>query len=283
MSEVIASVSGVRKILAKYNLRAEKRFGQNFLISENIVKKIAIEACEKDLPVIEVGPGIGSLTQQLAKYSKCVYAYEIDKKLPSVLKEELKDLTNVKIIQQDFLTLDLEANPHFKTPLTFCSNLPYYITTPILFKLISANLPIQKITVMMQKEVAMRLSAKPKESEYGALTVIINYLYEVKTLFQVKRTFFLPVPNVDSTVIQLSPIKKIKAVDNAQAFYTFVQKCFVQRRKTLFNNLRAFLPLNDVNDVLNKCNLKIETRAQELDVNTFIAMYEVIYERKSVC
>lgn len=278
MKQAIATSKRTHEILEKYQLHAQKRFGQNFLIDENVVKKIAEAACDKDCLVLEVGPGIGSLTEQLAKCAKEVVSYEIDKKLPMVLQQELADYHNITILNEDFLKVDLSNAFFANQEITFCSNLPYYITTPILFRLMESPLHLRRITVMMQKEVAQRLQAKPNDPEYGALSVIIAYRYEVKTVLQVKRHCFSPAPKVDSTVVSLMPIKE-RNFSFEKPFYSFVQQCFHQRRKTLFNNLKNLFEAERIISAFERCSLSLEVRAQELSLEDFITLFGVLYER----
>ena len=281
MSEVIATPSKTAEILRRYDLRAQKRFGQNFLIDPNIVRKIAEAACEKDLPVLEVGPGIGSLTQQLCLYAKEVYTYEIDKKLIPVLQQELGEYEDLTITEGDFLEVDLDSVPFKEEEITFCSNLPYYVTTPILFKLIESPLKIRRMTVMVQKEVAERFRAQPCDPEYGALSVILAYRYEVKNLLNVGKGAFSPQPKVDSTVVTFTP-KGEGDPAFEKSFYPFVQKCFAQRRKTLYNNLRQIPEVADPAGLLQKLGFKENVRAQELNVQDFIRLHQEVYEGKSV-
>lgn len=277
MREAIATPKKTQEILNKYQLHAQKRFGQNFLIDVNIVQNIAKVACDADCLCLEVGPGIGSLTQQLALYAPEVIAYEIDKKLVPLLQKELASYPQVKIREADFLELDLHQVDFKDKELTFCSNLPYYITTPILFKLLESPLHIRRFTVMMQKEVAERLWAQPNSPEYGALSVIIAYRYQVKKVLAVKRHCFSPAPKVDSVVLQLLPIRAQNYAFE-QSFYRFVQCCFKQRRKTLFNNLKTEFASEKILSVFCQLNLKENVRAQELDLLQFLALHEAFYE-----
>ena len=206
-NKTIATTARTREILNTYNLRAKKNFGQNFLVDASVTGRMA-STLRDDSVVIEVGPGIGSLTEELAKRAKHVRSYEIDERLIPVLEDTLKDYDNVEIVLQDILETDInkELQPLVEKykHIEFAANLPYYITTPVLFKLFESSIPFEKIVVMIQKEVADRFSAKPGTKEYGALSVESQYLYDVKKLFNVPRTSFNTAPNVDSAVISFT-------------------------------------------------------------------------------
>lgn len=273
----IATVSRTNEILDKYNLKAKKKFGQNFLIDANTVEKIARNACDKDHITIEIGPGIGSLTQKLAKYSKEVISYEIDSSLIPVLKETLGDLDNVTVIEEDFLNTDLGKASYHDEEIVVAANLPYYITTPILFKLFESDLKIKCISVMVQKEVADRFKASVNSKDYNALSVIVQHSYDVNILMNISKNVFNPKPNVDSAVIVFKPKAK-KYVKNEKEFYEMVKMAFTQRRKTLFNNLKEHFDIEKIRKMYELLGLKDAVRAQEIDLDTFIRIYEVLYE-----
>lgn len=273
----IATVSRTNEILDKYNLKAKKKFGQNFLIDANTVEKIAKNACDKDHITIEIGPGIGSLTQKLAKYSKEVISYEIDSSLIPVLKETLGDLDNVTVIEEDFLNTDLGKASYRDEEIVVAANLPYYITTPILFKLFESDLKIKCISVMVQKEVADRFKASVNSKDYNALSVIVQHSYDVSILMNISKNVFNPKPNVDSAVIVFKPKTK-KYVKDEKEFYEMVKMAFTQRRKTLFNNLKEHFDNEKIKKMYETLGLKDSIRAQEIDLDTFIRIYEVLYE-----
>lgn len=273
----IATVSRTNEILDKYNLKAKKKFGQNFLIDANTVEKIAKNACDKDHITIEIGPGIGSLTQKLAKYSKEVISYEIDSSLIPVLKETLGDLDNVTVIEEDFLNTDLGKASYHDEEIVVAANLPYYITTPILFKLFESDLKIKCISVMVQKEVADRFKASVNSKDYNALSVIVQHSYDVGILMNISKNVFNPKPNVDSAVIVFKPKTK-KYVKDEKEFYEMVKMAFTQRRKTLFNNLKEHFDNEKIKKMYETLGLKDSIRAQEIDLDTFIKIYEVLYE-----
>ena len=273
----IATVSRTNEILDKYNLKAKKKFGQYFLIDANTVEKIAKNACDKDHITIEIGPGIGSLTQKLAKYSKEVISYEIDSSLIPVLKETLGDLDNVTVIEEDFLNTDLGKASYHDEEIVVAANLPYYITTPILFKLFESDLKIKCISVMVQKEVADRFKASVNSKDYNALSVIVQHSYDVGILMNISKNVFNPKPNVDSAVIVFKPKTK-KYVKDEKEFYEMVKMAFTQRRKTLFNNLKEHFDNEKIKKMYETLGLKDSIRAQEIDLDTFIRIYEVLYE-----
>ena len=281
-NKTIATTARTREILNTYNLRAKKNFGQNFLVDASVTGRMA-STLRDDSVVIEVGPGIGSLTEELAKRAKHVRSYEIDERLIPVLEDTLKDYDNVEIVLQDILETDInkELQPlvdKYKH-IEFVANLPYYITTPVLFKLFESSIPFEKIVVMIQKEVADRFSAKPGTKEYGALSVESQYLYDVKKLFNVPRTSFNPAPNVDSAVISFTKHEKNKTVDNEKLFFELVKACFNQRRKSLYNNLREYFDSKEkAESLLLKANIPLETRAEMLDLNLYIELYKALKE-----
>lgn len=269
---MIASVSYVKNILERNDLRAKKKFGQNFLIDGNIVDKIARIACVDNCTVIEVGPGIGSLSELLLKYAKQVYAYEIDEDMYNILNTEFKERFQVELI--DFLDVDLTKVPYRDERLCFASNLPYYVTTPILFKLFESDLKFEKITVMVQREVADRFKAKQGSEDYNALSIMVQYLYDVKLEMTISKSVFYPSPNVDSAVVSFTP-KIERNREFEQGFFEFVKICFAKRRKTLQNNLKELVASAEATEIIAKAGLKPTVRAQELSLNEFIKLYEV--------
>jgi 16S rRNA (adenine1518-N6/adenine1519-N6)-dimethyltransferase len=280
MTKWISTPSRTKEILETYGLRAKKGFGQNFLVDPIIVERCAKEA-HAEGAVIEIGPGIGSLTEQLARVAKHVTAYEVDPDLPAVLADTLKEYPNVEIILQDFLTIDLSAKvkelkERYGT-VTVCANLPYYVTTPILFKIFEQGADIPYITVMVQKEVGERFAAAPKDPQYGALSVEGQYLYEVKKLFNVPGRSFNPSPDVDSVIIQFCRRKEVDLSMDLNRFFDLVRACFKQRRKTIYNNLREFLNDSDkTKAVLAKADVPEAKRAQELSVEDLKKIYEAL-------
>ncbi len=278
----IATTARTREILNTYNLRAKKNFGQNFLVDSSVTARIASNLRE-DSVVIEVGPGIGSLTEELAKRCAFVRSYEIDERLVPVLQDTLQEYENKEIILQDFLEADIDNDlkplvEKYKH-IEFAANLPYYITTPVLFKIFESSIPFEKIVVMIQKEVADRFSAVPGTKEYGALSVESQYLYDVKKLFNVPRTAFNPAPNVDSAIVSFTMHEKSQSIDNEEKFFELIKACFKQRRKTLYNNLREYFDSSDLaKEVLTKASIALETRAEMLSLEDYIRLYEATKE-----
>lgn len=277
-NKYIATKGRTLEIVEKYGHRMNKGFGQNFIIDPNVVIKIAKTSSSKDLTTIEIGPGIGALTEQLAIYSKRVIAYEIDDKLIDVLADTLSSYDNVEIRHTDFLNVDLNNEDYADEEIVVTANLPYYVTTPILFKLFESNLKIKSINVMMQKEVADRLLAKPNTKEYSALSIIVSYLYDVKKMMDAKKQVFYPSPNVDSIVVSLFPKSKDETIDDQDKFFEVIKACFKYRRKTLNNNLKELIGEN-TKTVLE--NLGFENkRAEDLTLEDFKRLY---HEIKSIC
>ena len=269
---MISNINYVKEILGE--LRAKKKYGQNFLIDSNIVDKIAKNACDKNCLTLEIGPGLGALSEMLLKYSKCVDAYEIDRDMYDILNRTIKD-ENFKVYLEDFLDTDLSK--YENEEIRVCANLPYYVTTPILFKLFNSALNISKITVMVQKEVADRFRAGVGSEDYNALSIIVQYLFDVKQEMNVSKNVFYPSPKVDSAVISFVP-KKERDFVYEKGFFDFVEKCFVKRRKTLHNNLKDFLDENKIKKIYDATCLDDNVRSQEIDVDTFVKMYEVFID-----
>lgn len=288
MSDIIATPSKTKEILEKYNLYAKKNFGQNFLVESSIVEKIARNAMsEKKCTVFEIGPGIGALTQFLSRYAEHVVSFEIDERLLPVLKDTLSDCNNVEIIHQDFLTIDLkryvEKYKREDNDIVIAANLPYYITTPILFKIFESESDIKQITVMMQKEVADRFSAQVNTKDYNALSVITQYRCEVKTIMKISRHVFNPKPNVDSAVVKFV-FHDRKSLPNESDFFELVKACFKQRRKTMLNNYGAFVKEKELaKRNLEKAGIQENARAESLSLATFLKLYEVTYENQCQC
>ncbi|WP_409303624.1 16S rRNA (adenine(1518)-N(6)/adenine(1519)-N(6))-dimethyltransferase RsmA [Peribacillus sp. SCS-155] len=248
MHKDIATPLRTRGILEKYGFSFKKSLGQNFLIDTNILNKIVDFAeLEADSGAIEIGPGIGALTEQLAKRAKKVIAFEIDQRLLPILEDTLSPYHNIKIFHQDVLKADVAqiVKEEFQDSqdLMVVANLPYYVTTPIIMKLLSEGLPIRGMVVMLQKEVADRISASPGTKDYGSLSIAIQYYTEAETVMVVPKTVFVPQPNVDSAVIRLTrrpePLVKVK---DENFFFTLIRASFAQRRKTILNNLTSQLP-----------------------------------------
>lgn len=276
MSKIIATPSNTKEILETYDLYAKKNYGQNFLVESQIVEKIARNAVPNDdTVVIEVGPGIGALTQFLARYAKKVVTFEIDERLIPVLADTLQDEDNVEVIQEDFLNVDLKEFVGKYGEVVVAANLPYYITTPILFKIFESNADIKQITVMMQKEVADRFGAEVNTKDYNALSIITQYNYEVKTIMKISKHVFNPKPNVDSAVVQFT-YRPSNLVKDEQGFFQMVKACFKQRRKTILNNYGEYLKDKEkAKQNLDKAEIAYAARAESLPQEAFIRLYEV--------
>lgn len=243
----VATPKRTKEIIAKYGFSFKKSLGQNFLIDQNILNNIVAAAeLDETKGALEIGPGIGALTQRLAKAAGKVTAIEIDNRLIPILKDILADEQQTTVIHGDVLKLDLKQlfADQFAgvSGVSVVANLPYYVTTPILMKLLEEKLPLEHIVVMIQKEVAERMAAKPGGKEYGSLSVAVQYYCVPKVVCTVPHTVFIPQPNVDSAVIKLS-LRDKPAVDvpDEDHFFRVVQASFAQRRKTLANNLTAFV------------------------------------------
>ena len=263
------SPKNLKTKLNEENFNFKKKFGQNFIVDKNIIHSIINKSnIDKNTLVIEIGPGAGSLTTELDKVSGHVIAYEIDKTLKPILEKQ--NLNNTTIIYEDFLKRnikeDLKQYNYQKNYVV--ANLPYYITTPIIIKLIEDKLDIDKIVVMVQKEVGNRFKAKPNTKEYNSLSIFLNYYYTVEKILDVSKNVFIPKPNVDSIVVSLTKRKTKIKVDNEQIFFKLVKDAFKQKRKTLKNNLKNY-NLEKVEEILKKHNLDLTIRAEALPTEIF--------------
>jgi 16S rRNA (adenine1518-N6/adenine1519-N6)-dimethyltransferase len=252
--------------MAQFNFK--KKYGQNFLNNDNVKEKIvtSINPTEDDL-IIEIGPGGGAITSKLKRYSSQILAFEIDEDTKKFLTPLEDDRTH--IVYKDFLSIDVKKYlENYKyNHLYIIGNLPYYITTPILEHIVDSNIEPESLTIMVQKEVADRFLAQPKNKEYGYMTVILNYNFKVEKIVDVDRKYFYPVPNVDSTVIKLS--KREKEQVDYDKFKKLLKDSFQFKRKTINNNLKNY-DKNKVNEVLLKHGYNLQNRAEELDLDTFI-------------
>lgn len=258
--------------MEKYDVSFKKRYGQNFLKDVNVVKKIVrVADMDSDSLVIEVGPGGAIMTRELASFASYVLAYEIDQDLKEELSKRLADCFNVQILFQDFLQSNLsdDVSKYSYSNLFFVSNVPYYITTPIIMKLMHSGLSFKKIVMMVQKEVGIRFSASCGCKDYGSITVLLQYFYEIKREFLVSRNQFVPIPNVDSVVVSFSQRENRPEVRDFSFFETLVRDSFQYKRKTLKNNLHAY-DWNKVALVLEKYSLPIDVRAEMLSVDVFV-------------
>lgn len=248
MTKDIATPIRTQEIMAKHGLTFKKSLGQNFLIDPNILRKIVAQAgLTKNSAAIEIGPGIGALTEHLAREAVKVLAFEIDQRLLPVLADTLSPYDNVKVIHSDILKADVEQAIQQELAgyddVMVVANLPYYVTTPIIMKLLLEKLPIRGLVVMLQKEVAERITAKPGTKAYGSLSIAIQYYTEAEFAMTVPKSVFMPQPNVDSAVIRMTKRKEPQvAVIDEDFFFLVTRGSFVQRRKTILNNLQSAMP-----------------------------------------
>ncbi len=282
----LCDVKTIKHIMTVFNLKFRKEFGQNFLINRTVVEDIADNCADSaDTSILEIGPGIGPLTTELALRYKNVVALEIDHGLIPVLKYTLGEFNNVTVYNEDVMKADLQEllRPYFEQGnISVCANLPYYITTPILMKLLECGLPFDYITIMIQSEVADRLCAKAGSSDYGAITAVLAYYGQAEKLFTVSANNFMPAPKVNSTVvrIKLHKEKPYKPQDE-KTFFRTVKGAFEQRRKTLPNALAAsFVELSkeEIMGAVISCGHKPDIRGERLSVAEFAALSDRLYE-----
>lgn len=273
----------VKQILQEYSATVKKQYGQNFLLDENVLNNIVTNAnIDKDTFVIEIGPGLGFLTQYLSQYASHVLCYEIDNEMVNVIKN--RNFDNVSIIEGDFLktNVDLDIDTYSKGLKTVVvANLPYYITTPILLKILEETSKVSKMVVMMQKEVALRICGKPSTKDYNALSVLIQYFTNPKLLFNVKPTSFYPEPAVDSSVIEIVYKDKIDNIAlNLEYFLKFNRNIFSQRRKTLMNNLQKAYSYDKEKmlSILEEYKLSPTIRSEALSVEDIVNLSNIFYK-----
>lgn len=286
----LSDIKEVKRILNQHGFQFSKSLGQNFLIDPEVCPRMAEESgVTKETGVIEVGPGFGVLTQQLALRADKVVAIELDKRLPEVLADTLSDFDNVTVVGGDVMEIDLhnliaEQFPNHKD-IVVCANLPYYITSPVIMKLLEERLPVRSLVVMVQKEAAVRICARPGQRECGAVSVAVQYYAEPEILFDVKRDSFFPAPNVDSAVMKLdvrsAPPEVLTDLDQ-KAFFRVVQAAFSQRRKTVCNSLSSglSLPKDAVKALLADAGIPETARAEQLTMEQFGALCRAV-ERQS--
>lgn len=287
----IASKARTRAIMETYGLTFKKSLGQNFLTDLNILKKIvaAAEVGEED-DVIEIGPGIGALTEQLAKSAHQVMALEIDSRLIPVLSETLSPYDNVKIVEQDVLKADLKEliaqNFDGRHKIKLVANLPYYITTPIVMHLIEVDVDFETIVVMMQKEVADRLAAQPGTKDYGSLSVAVQYEMDAKIAFIVPKTVFMPQPKVDSAIIALNRKDEKPDVPVDEPFFKkMVKGIFLHRRKSLWNNLQGLYGKDSstkekLEHALKNAEIEKSVRAERLSISQMVRLADNLFAEK---
>ena len=260
------------ELLDSNDFRFKKKFGQNFIVDQNIIDKIILESgVSDDTMVIEIGPGAGSLTYKLCGTAKNVLCYEIDDSLRDILSSNLSDFSNVDIKFCDFLTADVSSDlkDYSYDKLFVVANLPYYITTPIIMKIIEDKIPVDKIVVMVQKEVGDRFKALPGSRDYGSLSIFLNYYFDVYKLMDISRNIFIPKPNVDSIVVEFRRKENRFSVYDEDLFFKLVRDSFKQKRKTIRNNLNGY-DLSVIESVLSKYGYDLSVRAEALSIDIFI-------------
>lgn len=269
------------EVLQKYNFAFQKRFGQNFLIDTHVLEKIiAASQISKEDFVLEIGPGIGTMTQYLAEYAREVAAVEIDNTLIPILKDTLKDWDNVTVINDDILKVDIRKLALEKNggkPIKVVANLPYYITTPIIMGLFENQVPIDSITIMVQKEVADRMQVGPGTKDYGALSLAVQYYAKPEIVANVPPNCFMPRPKVGSAVIRLERYEKPPVeVSNEKLMFRIIRASFNQRRKTLVNGLKNSQELSysreEIEEVLNECGIPLNIRGEALTLAEFASL-----------
>ena len=283
----IADYSVTKAVLERHGFTFKKSFGQNFLTDTNILQKI-VDTAEIDdqVNVIEIGPGIGALTEFLVERAAQVMAFEIDHRLVPILADTLRDFDNVTVVNEDILKVDLAQHiQNFKNPdlpIKVVANLPYYITTPILMHLIESGIPFSEFVVMMQKEVADRISAQPNTKAYGSLSIAVQYYMTAKVAFIVPRTVFVPAPNVDSAILKMvRRPEPVVAVEDESFFFKISKASFTHRRKTLWNNLTGYFgKTEEVKDKLTKAldqaGLSPSVRGEALSLAEFASLADAL-------
>ncbi len=285
----IADYSVTRAVLERHGFTFKKSFGQNFLTDTNILQKIVDTAeIDENVNVIEIGPGIGALTEFLAENAAEVMAFEIDDRLVPILADTLRDFDNVRVVNEDILKSDLQArikefaNPNL--PIKVVANLPYYITTPILMHLIESGIPFSEFVVMMQREVADRISAQPNSKSYGSLSIAVQYYMTAKVAFIVPRTVFVPAPNVDSAILKMVRRDQPAVGVKDEAFFFKVSKAsFTHRRKTLWNNLTSYFGKSNevktkLESALDNAELSPSVRGEALNLQEFARLADSLYD-----
>ena len=276
----------VKQILKENNLNAKKQFGQNFLVDNNILNKIAhCASINEDTVIVEIGPGMGALTEKLLEKAKKVICYEIDTDMVYILQNRFESYINegkLVINHKDFLKANLEEDLDGYKNVKVVANLPYYITTPILIKICEELTELDEMIVMMQKEVALRICGKPSTKDYNALSVLIQYNHKAELLFDVGRGCFYPEPDVTSSIVKIKKIESNIKPLNEDFFFSFNRNIFKQRRKTLVNNLKQSYNYTkeQIEDTLNKLNLSLTVRSEALSVNEIINLADEFYKLK---
>lgn len=282
----LCDVKTIKHIMNVFDIKFRKEFGQNFLINRSVVEDIADNCADStETSILEIGPGIGPLTTELALRYKDIIALEIDHGLIPVLKYTLGEFNNVTVINEDVMKADLDSllKPYFdKGGVSVCANLPYYITTPILMKLLECGLPFDYITIMIQSEVADRLCANAGSSNYGAITAVLSYYGIAEKLFTVSAGNFLPAPKVNSTVVRIKLYKNKPYIPtDEKTLFRTIKGAFEQRRKTLSNALSASfgeISKDEITDIIISCGHKPDIRGEKLDIKQFVELSDKLYK-----
>ncbi len=283
----LTNIGTIKDLFERHGFSFTKSLGQNFLINPSVCPKIAeMGGCKKGAAAIEIGTGVGVLTKELALRCDKVIAVEIDEGLKPILAETLEEFDNVEVVFGDVMKTDLNKLISEKLSgydeIFVCANLPYYITSPVIMRLLEERLPISAITVMVQKEAADRLCAKVGSRDCGAITAAVNYYSTPKMLFKVNRGSFMPAPNVDSAVIRLDISKEPKySPKDEKLFFTIVHTAFAQRRKQLINPVASALKIEkaELAQMLADCKIKATARPEELKMEDFVALSDRISEK----
>ena len=277
------SKSDMKETLDNNSFKFKKKFGQNFITDANIINKIVDNSgVDKDTLVIEIGPGAGSLTYKLVSNAGFVLCYEIDKEVETILKSNLAGFNNYEIIFDDFLKRDVneDLKKYKYNKLMIIANLPYYITTPIITKIIGDSINPDKMVFMVQKEVGDRFKATPGSKDYNSLSIYLNYYFDIKKVMDVSRNVFIPVPNVDSIVVEFNKKDELSYVDNKELFFKLVKDSFKFKRKTLKNNLKCY-NLELIDKVMHNFGYNLSDRAEIIPINVFIEVAnELSYAQK---
>ena len=274
-----------KNVSSSSNYKAKKQYGQNFLTDHNILTKIVDGArINENTTVIEIGPGLGALTKELLKRSKKVIAFEVDSDLISYLKENTKEYTNLEIVNEDILKTDINKILNAGEDLVSVSNLPYYITSPIIDLFLFKMTNVHKAVFMVQKEVADRISASVNTKDYNSFSILVQYYAKVKKLFNVPRTAFNPAPNVDSAVIEIEKFERNFKPKDETLYKFVVESAFKERRKTLVNNLSSsfYYSKGDIKEMLIKLEIDENVRGEALSIDDFINLTNEI-EKKMLC
>lgn len=275
--------NSTQQIVNKYNFKFSKSLGQNFLVDDQVLRDIVTGAeVNKDDFIIEIGPGVGTLTKELLKVAKKVCAIELDKDLIPILNEELKEFENFELVNKDALKVNFNEIIGEEKSVKLVANLPYYVTTPIIAKLLTEGYKFKSLTIMIQKEVAERINAEPSTKEYGALSLLVQYYCDTELVRKVSPSSFIPRPKVDSSVIKLNKLDSPKVkVDDEKLFFKIIRASFNMRRKTLWNALKSLGFSKDLlENALQECDIDPKRRGETLSIYEFANLSNCIHRYK---